>query len=156
VLGSEMGRRTDHVPRPTLSQEAVTQCFSFILPTSPCALTLFVFVSSLSPLCLFLILSACHAMPPATIQNHPLSHTFHLPPCCPHHHRCCSQRARHQMCPTTTTFATLLLCSITPQVFPSPLSPSSHCVSALPHCQHHQYPPRRHCLTMRTKDTKPP
>jgi hypothetical protein len=48
ALGSETGRRTDHVPLPTLSQEAVTQRFSFILPASPCALTLFVFVSSSS------------------------------------------------------------------------------------------------------------
>jgi hypothetical protein len=149
MLGSETGQRTDHVPLPTLSQEAVTQCFSFILPTSPCALTLFVFVSSLSPLHLFLIPSTCHATPPAAVQRHLLFHTFHPPPHCPHRHHHHSQCAR-QTCPTAATFATLLLCSITPQVFPSLLLPSSHRISTLLRCQRHQYPPCCHCLTMHT------
>jgi hypothetical protein len=67
ALGSETGRRTDHVPHYTLSQEAVTQRFLSFFPHH-CAPLLF----SLSfPLHLFLIPSAHHATPPAVVQNHP-------------------------------------------------------------------------------------
>ena len=63
-----MGQHTDHMPLPTLSQEAVTQHFSFILPTLPCALTLFILVSSFSfPYSKHLPCNAtyCRPMPPA-------------------------------------------------------------------------------------------
>ena len=125
--------------------------FSFILPASPCALTLFV-LGSLSSFpyseCPPHNATCHHPMPPAFF------HLFHPPPRFPQRHRC-SQRACRQTCPTAATSATLLPCSIAPHVFPSPLSPSSCRVSVLPRCQHHQYPPRRHCLAMQTKDIKP-
>jgi hypothetical protein len=75
TLGSEMGRCTDHVPLPTLSQEAVTQRVFFILPASPCALTLFVFVSPSSfpySECPPRNATRCRPTPPAAVQHHPL------------------------------------------------------------------------------------
>jgi hypothetical protein len=145
ALGSETGRRTDHVPLRTLSQEAV------ILPASRAP---FLFSFS-SPLPLFFIPSVRHATPPTAALRHPPFHLFHPPPRCPHRRRRRPQRARRQKCPTAAAFDTPSLCSITPHVFPSPLLPSSRRVSALPRCQRHQYPPHRRCLTMRTKDIKP-
>ena len=154
-MGSHARLRNGPAHRPRASSNSeprscASSAFSSFFPHHRAPL-LFSFSS---PLPLFFIPSVCHAMPPTTVLCHPPSHLFHLPPHCPHH-RCCSQCAHCQMCPTATVFATLLLYSITPYIFPSPLSPSSHRVSTLLHCQCHQYPPCHHCLTMRTKDTKP-
>ena len=154
ALGSETGQCTDHVPLPTLSQEAVTQRVFFILPASPCALTLFIFVSSSS-------FSYSERLPRIATRRHPTPPAFPLTPIAttspappspslpastpPQH-----APNRHPLTP---------FCSTPPHpcipFAPPFVLPSFHCVSALPRCQRHQYPPRRRCLAMRTKDTKP-
>jgi hypothetical protein len=121
ALGSETGRRTDHVPLPTLSQEADSSAFSFISPAPLCTLILLFS----SPLPLFFIPSAHNEMPPAAVLRHLLFHLSHLPPRRPHRHCCRSQRARDQTRPTAAAFATSLPCTISPLVSPSSFLPPS-------------------------------
>ena len=154
-MGSHARLRNGPAHRPRASSNSeprscASSAFSSFFPHH-CAPLLFSFSSPLPP---FFIPSVRHATPPAAVLRHPPTLLFHPPPRCPHHRRH-FQRARRQTCPTAAAFDTPSLCSITPHVFPSPLSPSSCRVSTLLRCQRHQYPPRRCCLAVRTKDIKP-
>jgi hypothetical protein len=136
---ARLGNGLAHRPRASSNSEprsCASSTFSSFFPHHHAPL-LFSFSSPLPP---FFIPSDHHAMPPAAILRHLPSLLFHPPPHCPHHHRR-SQRACCQTCPTATAFANLSLYSIIPHIFPSPLSPSSHRISALLRCQCHQLSP---------------
>jgi len=144
ALGSETGQRTDHVPLPTLSQEADPSAFSFILPAPSCTLILlfssppsFLYserpqrnatCSSTHPTCHHVTLTSTAAAP----SEHTTRHAQLLPPLPPLCHALFH--------PSSVPLRFHLRLATPPPK---------------PRCRRHQYPPRRHCLTMWTKDTKP-
>jgi hypothetical protein len=144
-----MGQCTDHVPLPTLSQEADSSTFSFILPTLSCALIL------------------CFHLPSLFSLFQAPTMKCHLPPS---YATCSSTHPTHHHITLTTTTATPSEHATKHAQLPLPLPSLSHalfyplslplhfhlCLTApLLCCQCHQYPPHHCCLAIQTKDTKP-
>jgi len=151
VLGSEMGWHTNHMPLPTLSQEADSSAFSFILPTPSCTLILCFRLPSLFSL--FRAPTTEHYLPPsyATCSStHPTCHhvTLTTTAAAPSEH---ATRYAQPPLPSPP------LCHALFHPLSLPLCFHLHLTMPLPklRCQHHQYPPHHRCLAMRTKDTKP-